>query len=135
MALYADGKGKYKNEYGELWKKLVPQGGPAETKQGEMVRLIGRLASEYYRNGNMNWGNAFNDMVVWLSNSLNDSNVFSEKAIDQINKDLMKIQRNGETGECGYVDNEDEYDRITDYVVEWCMANEELVDNDSNLPF
>ena len=116
-------------------EKSGSQRGIAETKQGELVRVIGRLASEYYRNGNMNWGNGFNDMVVWMSNTLNDSSVFSEGAIDQINMDLMKIQRNGETGECAYVDNEDEYDRITDCVVEWCLANEEPMDNDSKLSF
>ena len=46
VALYADGNGKYQKEYDELWSALVPESGSAASLQGELVRLIGRLASE-----------------------------------------------------------------------------------------
>ncbi len=41
MAHYASGQGQYQDEYRQLWKKLVPESGKAETLQGEAVRIIG----------------------------------------------------------------------------------------------
>lgn len=38
-----------------LWNELVPEGGEAESIQGEMIRSLGRISSEMFRNGNNNW--------------------------------------------------------------------------------
>ena len=77
VALYADGNGKYQKEYDELWSALVPESGSAASLQGELVRLIGRLASEYYRNGNMNWELGYQNMAHCLQAELNKA--FPEK--------------------------------------------------------
>lgn len=135
MALYNDGKGKYHEEYGDLWNNLVPASGSAKTRQGEAVRVVGRLGSEYYRNGNMNWSGKYNELAVWLGNVLDDSRVFSENVRKQIAIDIQTVRNNGETGACNYIDEEDEYDRLTDRVVEWCQHHPEPIPNDANLPF
>jgi hypothetical protein len=134
MALYADGKGRYGTQFGQLWSELVPDTGDAETIQGEAVRIIGRLASEYYRNGNMNWDEDFLFVAQWLRKTLNDETVFSSGVLSQINADIDRIIHNGQTGECPYEDGEDEYDRITDRVVEYCHQNLKPIENDSELP-
>lgn len=38
-----------------LWDVLVPQTGPADTAQGQLLRAQGNLSTEYYRNGMMNY--------------------------------------------------------------------------------
>ena len=47
--------GEHQAGYERLWEELVPHSGSAESAQGEVIRSAGRLASEYYRNGNINW--------------------------------------------------------------------------------
>lgn len=135
MALYNDGKGKYHDEYGKLWSALVPKSGQSRTIQGEAVRAIGRLGSEYYRNGNMNWTEDFLTLAEWLRTSISDDSVFSGDLLVQINQDMDQIIRNGRTGECPYKDDEDEYDRITDRVVEFCRHYSDPRVVDTKLPF
>jgi hypothetical protein len=122
MALYRRGKGRYDDEYGKLWNKLVPASGQAKTVQGELVRAIGRLASESYRNGNINWDADFRTLVVYLKRHLADPAIFDAKTIATIKKDLTDIGSigNGTKG-FSYPEGEDLYDRITDRVVEWCQ--------------
>lgn len=126
VALYADGNGKYQKEYDELWSVLVPESGSAASLQGELVRLIGRLASEYYRNGNMNWDLGYQNMAHCLQAELNKA--FPEKR-EIINGIVARIISDAETGECDYRDDEDEYDILTDYVVEFCQKYLEMIPN------
>lgn len=42
-------------EFARLWDELVPPRGQARTVQGELIRCVGRLTDEAYRNGNQNW--------------------------------------------------------------------------------
>ncbi|EGC16902.1 hypothetical protein HMPREF9098_1705 [Kingella denitrificans ATCC 33394] len=126
VALYADGNGKYQKEYDELWSAFVPESGSATSLQGELVRLIGRLASEYYRNGNMNWELGYQNMAHCLQAELNKA--FPEKR-EIINGIVARIISDAETGECDYRDDEDEYDILTDYVVEFCQKYLEMIPN------
>jgi hypothetical protein len=122
--LYNRRKGKYDREYDVLWKKLVPMRGQAKTVQGELVRAIGRLASESYRNGNVNWDGGFRGLVVFLRKHLADPKVFDAETVGQIKEDLADIGAigNGTKG-FTYPRGEDVYDRITDRVVEWCQKH------------
>lgn len=51
---YWNQTGVYQKEYDELWGKLVPGVGQAETLHGELLRGASRLGYEYYNNGNGN---------------------------------------------------------------------------------
>ena len=53
-ASYWNNKGKYQKEGDELYEKLVPSEGAAETVHGELIRGINRLFHEYCNNGNGN---------------------------------------------------------------------------------
>lgn len=122
MALYAEGLGHYQNECDDLWQRLVPKSGSADTLQGELVRLIGKLADEYYRNENINWSDSFRNMTTCLETELSQhfSNLSDQQAIHIY---LHQIVKNGETGRCYYLDGEDQYDKITDYVVRFCQES------------
>jgi hypothetical protein len=125
MALYADDKGKYQREYDVLWNKLVPRSGKCKTIRGELVRVIGRLASEYYRNGNINWDEDFESHVSFLEKHLLDETPLqlNSKQRSKLAMDIKSIRKNGQTGRCRYLNTEDEYDRVTDRVVEWCNCS------------
>lgn len=128
MALHADGLGRYQSEYDDLWQSLVPKSGSADTLQGELVRLSGKLADEYYRNGNMNWNDSFKNMTTCLETELSQhfDNLSDQQAIHVY---LYQIIKNGETGSCYYLDGEDQYDKITDYVVRFCQENKVAIPN------
>lgn len=127
--LYLRGEGRYDEEYAELSERLVPGRGQAMTVQGELVRAIGRLASEYYRNGNMNWDEHFSAFTRYLERHLCDATVFDERTICRTGEDLAELRRYGEEGEEPPYEEEgeDAFDRITDRVVEWVRRHPELI--------
>jgi hypothetical protein len=45
----------WKKEQARLWATLFPADGQAETLQGELIRIAGKLTDQAFRNGNMNW--------------------------------------------------------------------------------
>ncbi|RYG70638.1 hypothetical protein EON80_07370 [bacterium] len=116
--LYGKGQGRYNQEYRELWDKLVPASGQASTVQGELVRVIGRLASEFYRNGNCNWDMGFRRFTNFLAKHLKDKKVFDAATLNQIEADIQELRV---IAKDWVEDGEDVYDRITDRVVEWCQ--------------
>ena len=134
-----------------LWKTLVPEEGVAETVQGELVRAIGRIQGEFYKNGMMNWGSGFyesfkNYLAFWLtSDATFDS--FTKKIIDA---DIWKIEKSGETGKAiaegklsrsaifgrnilNTTDVEVSHRRIGALVALWCERHVEPVPNGSYL--
>lgn len=126
--LYLRGEGRYDEEYEELWRRLVPEHGQASSVQGELIRVIGRLASEFYRNGNANWDAGFRAFTNFLYRHLRDGSVFDEVTIRRIEDDLAEIRRYGEEEEeLSYEEGEDAFDRVTDRVVEWCRCHPEPI--------
>jgi len=51
---YWNETGALNNEYHELYSKLVPDMGEAETVEGELIRSVSRLYWDYFNNGNCN---------------------------------------------------------------------------------
>ena len=51
---YWNENGAYQKEYDELYEKLVPRSGEADTVHGEMIRAISRITYDYFNNGNCN---------------------------------------------------------------------------------
>ncbi len=131
MALYTDGLGKYQSEYDALWQRFVPKSGAAETLQGELVRLIGRLASEFYHNGNTNWTTnaGYFKMATCLQTEL--SRCFEdEQDKDAIAMTMSQIIAQGRTGIQDYLEGEDQYDKMTNYVVQFCQAHPQPISHD-----
>ncbi len=87
--------------FAELWGALVPDRGHADTVHGEVLRAVGRLASEDRRNGCMNWGEDYEGLVVFLRGSLPDEAIFGASRCTRIVKDLDTVVRNGRDGADG----------------------------------
>lgn len=89
------------NANSDLWKELVPAEGSANTVQGELVRAIGRLQSENFKNGMMNWGDgsgyyeAFTDLV---HNTLKVEPTFTKLVKKVIEADVGEIKQAGKRG-------------------------------------
>lgn len=51
---YWNNNGAYQKEYEELYEKLVPSSGDADSIHGEMIRAVSRLYYDFCNNGNCN---------------------------------------------------------------------------------
>lgn len=70
----------------------------------------------------------------FLHKYLRDSNVFDAKTIAQIEADIAAIRDFGSgKQEPNFKENtEDEFDRITDRIAEWCQAHPEPIKHEKN---
>lgn len=57
---------RWQDAWQGLWDLLVPAQGPAQTVQGEAIRICGRLAHEILVNGGANWDADFRKMLQAL---------------------------------------------------------------------
>lgn len=53
----------WQEQHQDLWELLVPSSGPAETMQGEVIRITGRITHELEGNGGINWDEDFKKMA------------------------------------------------------------------------
>jgi hypothetical protein len=119
----------WQEQFEQLWNELVPGSGQAETIQGEMVRAIGRLTDEAYRNGNGNWDDGYCILVQYLRDHLVDSTVFNKFEIDEVKKCLERIldyERPDISGSstCYY--------RLAEKVVRWCLSKKSPIPHKKN---
>jgi hypothetical protein len=88
---YWKGTGKYQKEYEELYQKLVPKQGSADTLNGELIRAISILSHEFFKNNNANayTANEYDSLPPLYNKLLNliDYNVpGSTKSVYEIRK-------------------------------------------------
>lgn len=82
----------------QVWKKHVPAEGKAANLQGELVRAIGRLQGELFKNGMMNWGDgggyyeAFTELV---HSTLKAESSFTRLVKSVIDADVLEIKQTG----------------------------------------
>jgi len=111
----------WKKEHTRLWNELVPPHGQAETLQGELIRIAGKLTDQAFRNGNMNWDADHEKMWRFVGKHLDDPQTFNESErqliLDKIEEIIGDKDRPdvGDDGCCYYI--------ITERVVDWCMAH------------
>lgn len=89
------------SDNGELWKKLVPTEGVANSLQGELTRAIGRLQSEYFRNGMMNWGDGgghYEAFTEFVHDNLKGEPTFTKLVKKMIDADVGEIKQAGKRG-------------------------------------
>lgn len=63
--VFAKGKNaiELKAQFQQLWNYLVPVSGKAQTAQGEVIRIAGKVSHEIMDNGSINWDEDFNKMM------------------------------------------------------------------------
>jgi hypothetical protein len=84
--------------FAESWEILVPEQGPANSRQGEILRAVGCLATEDRRNGCVNWDNGYEALVEFLRDRLPNELVFNAKQRTRILEDLHSVLTNGREG-------------------------------------
>ncbi|MEZ4222518.1 MAG: hypothetical protein R3B13_16380 [Polyangiaceae bacterium] len=123
---YWEGGGALQAEYDALWKRLAPREGAADTAQGEMIRCVGRLAREYYQNGNMNW---LLDRDFYITFAAYIERVFRGPEGGAFASDGIRWVR-AVRAVCVYeaeMDHfdADPFDRLIHAVVRWCLEHPE----------
>ncbi|MGA8743741.1 MAG: hypothetical protein WB561_21290 [Terracidiphilus sp.] len=106
-------------EFKRLWNELVPPEGQAATVQGELIRAVGRLSDEAYRNGNHNFGKNHKMLCQFLRANLRDPGVFSATEIAEIDQWIDRILDAKNPDLSGSTSC---YCRLTEKTVKWCQS-------------
>jgi hypothetical protein len=119
---------KYFAEAKKIWDVYVPKNGQADTVQGELIRAIEKLRDEAQRNANGNWDKGHEFLCSFVRDTLCTSNsAFDSDTAIRIRTDIARI----EDYEHPYLED-DIYDRLTDWVVEWCHVHPQPVPHEHN---
>lgn len=115
----------WKTVYNDLWNELVPPSGNANSLQGELLRCIGKLSDEFFRNGNINWDHNkdwYMDMISFLKTHLLDGSIaVDEKELKEAFKKLTHFNV------VHYEKAESPHRLITETVVDWCAVHKTLI--------
>lgn len=123
---------------GVLWKSLVPENGDAPTLQGELVRALGRIESEYFRNGMMNWGDGshyYENLTQLIHATLKTEKTFSKLVQKVIDGDIGEIKLSGKSSGIAFFggnallqsDVERSHQRLGALITIWCQRHPEPV--------
>lgn len=85
----------------ELHKALVPAKGCAPSLQGELVRALGRIEAEHFRNGMTNWGDGsgfYEGFTSLIHDTLKSEITFSKLVKKTIAADIGEIKKSGQIG-------------------------------------
>lgn len=110
--------GSWQQQHNALWDFLVPGSGPAATEQGEVIRFTGRIADEMYRNGGMNWGPFYQEMVDGTVRILGSRIALSPDEVAEA-RALAAGVRTGRG-------SADAIDRLNELAVAWVERNPEV---------
>jgi len=116
-------------EFKRLWKELVPAEGQAATVQGELIRAVGRLSDEAYRNGNLNFGKGHRVLCQFLRVNLEDSAVFSTAEIEEIDRWIDRMLDAKDPDLSGSASC---YCRLTEKAVKWCRSKPDPIPHIAN---
>lgn len=106
----------WEKQYEALWQLLVPSSGAAQTVQGEVVRITGRIRDELYRNGGANWDKNYRKMLDALFVHFAFGTPLSEYELSETKKLTSSIHAKGD-------DEEQITDRLCELAVLWVSKN------------
>lgn len=119
-----DGKSKiivkentWQKQHSELWKLLVPGSGHANTVQGEVIRISGRIGYEILDNGGINWDREYRKMANCFLDYISLGHQLDPEKYRELRKIVSALP-----------DAWDEYiNRMTELSVEWVTLNLEPI--------
>jgi hypothetical protein len=120
--IYWAEKGKHQAELNRI-NALVPDSGPAETLEGELLRSVTRLYYDYYNNG----------MCNNTSGAVNFLIKYNGKIGLGIGKELDAVYESSVSGGYGYVNLEVELEKIVDSVIVYIASVKDYTVNTENL--
>ena len=119
----------WKKEHTRLWAELVPGSGEADTLQGELIRIAGKLTDQAFRNGNGNWDEEHERLWRFIGTKIGADPTFSKAEQNLITEKIEEIIRDKD---CPNLNGESSpYYFISERVVDWCMACPELIPLDT----
>lgn len=110
----------WKAQYSELWKMLVPGGGPAESVQGEVVRIAGRVGNELLGNGGGNWDEDFDKMLQAYRTHVRSGSPLDADGLEAVDDAVSRLAGGGF--------DEQAVDALTELSVVWVLRNPDRAD-------
>ncbi|WP_099221549.1 ankyrin repeat domain-containing protein [Listeria costaricensis] len=105
--------GKWNEQYQALWSLLIPSSGPAQTVQGEAIRITGRVSDELQRNGGANWNADYRKMLTALPHYFQMG--------EPLEKSLLKEAQ--QITKAGSQIPDESLTRLCELAVIWVLAN------------
>lgn len=106
---------RWQKQHEELWNLLVPGSGHANTVQGEVIRISGKVSYEILDNGSMNWDSDYKKLVNAWKNYLHMGNPLSEEQYKDM-EDILKVIIKGDG-------DDEELNRMAELSVNWVVQN------------
>ncbi len=101
-----------------LWEFLVPISGKCATVQGEVIRITGRVDSEYNSNGGANWDAEYRKMLDALAQYVLLGNALSEREIEKLQNILMDTNHSKAFSGC-----QEQINYLIELAVKWVKQN------------
>lgn len=109
--------GGFTNNFEELWNFLVPPSGRAQTAQGEVIRIAGRIEDELLRNGGLNWDEDYRKMLYTFREYFRLTNPSEEP--DEAVEEIVEALKDGDV-------NDGMICRLRYCALHWVEANPEV---------
>ena len=113
-------EGSWEEQYEELWSFLIPSSGPAQTVQGEVIRIPGRVRDELDRNGGVNWDRDYRKMLQAMPQYLSLGTPLSDQELEEIKQVIAQIHSKEN-------DDEASLDRLCQLALVWIKHNPEPI--------
>ena len=108
-------EGDWQRRHAALWDVLVPPSGPAESVQGEVIRVTGRLGREIVDNGRANWDADYRTMLDAVPGYLSLAEPLSTTQRAEAESAVKRL-RSGH-------DEPALLDRLSELAVQWVARN------------
>ena len=102
-----------------LWDYLVPPNGKAQTAQGEVIRIAGRVNNEIMGNGGMNWDDDYRKMLQIFPEYLRLGNPLRDENIVQAEKITSSLRNGRDAGNLTL--------SLCAYAADWVSQNPEVL--------
>ena len=106
----------WQKQFEELWELLIPSAGSANTVQGEVLRIAGRVRDEIVRNGGANWDIDFKRMLDAFTVHVAANNALSAGDLGKLQSLVQDIRKNGAA-------ETDELDCLCELATKWVLLN------------
>ena len=114
-------EGSWEEQYEELWSFLIPSSGPAQTVQGEVIRIPGRVRDELDRNGGVNWDRDYRKMLQAMPQYLSLGTPLSDQELEEIKQVIAQIHSKEN-------DDEASLDRLCQLALAWIKQKSNPID-------
>lgn len=106
----------WQEQHNELWEYFVPGSGHAQTVQGEVIRISGKVSYEILDNGGINWDNDYRKMLKSLLEHLSSGNTLGQKELDKVTAAISVLNN-------GICKDEANIYTISEMSVKWVLNN------------